>query len=272
MKAISSFKRWLKGKGLSDNSISTYTQAIIDFQKQYSTLSEKSVLSWREGLSTRYKPASMVARIKGMNSYMEFCGMQLHLSGVKIPRVHHLENVISMADYHRLIRKMSEKNDPITRRWMLLWKAIAMTGMRISEVRQVRVEHIASGKAQVYAKGGIYRIILLPKRLCREIQAYLEDVGQVEGYVFGRTPEEPYAAGTIEAKLHYYGTMYHLPKEVCHPHALRHLFGKSFMQTKGADITVLADLLGHSSIETTRIYTRRSMEEQREALDRIVTW
>lgn len=271
MKAISSFNRYLKSKGLSDHSISTYEEAVIDYQKQYSTLSEKNVLAWKEGLASRYKPASMAARIKGMNAYLGFCKIGIHLSGIKLPRVHHLENVISMTDYHRLIRKMAEMDDPLTRKWMLLFKTIAMTGMRVSEVRQVRVEHIEAGKAQVYAKGSIYRIILIPKRLCKEIQQYLTDVEQTEGYIFGKTPEAPYAIGTIEAKLHRYGREFHLPKEVCHPHSLRHLFGKSFMGQKG-DITVLADLLGHASIETTRIYTRRTMDEQQAALDKIVVW
>ena len=271
MKAISSFRRHLKGKGLSDHSISTYEEAVIDYRKQYDTLAEKNVLAWKEGLASRYKPASMAARIKGMNAYLEFNDIDIHLTGIKLPRIHHLENVISMQDYHRLIRKMAERDDPLTRKWMLLFKAIAMTGMRVSEVRQVRVEHIQTGKAQVYAKGGIYRIILIPKRLCGEIQDYLDSVGQTEGYLFGRTPNEPYAIGTIEAKLHRYGEEFHLPKAVCHPHSLRHLFGKSFMSQKG-DITVLADLLGHASIETTRIYTRRSMEEQQAALDKIVVW
>ncbi len=272
MKNLKSFKTYLKKKGLSPNTISTYVQAVIDYQKTYSTLTEKNVLAWKESLNSRYKPASMAARIKGMNAYLECNGMTLRLTGVKLPRIHHLENVISMSDYHKLIRKMSENTSLLTRKWMLLFKTIAMTGMRVSEARQIRVEHVEAGKAQIYAKGGIYRIILLPKRLCKELQKYLSDINQEEGYIFGKTTEEPYAIGTIEAKLHYYGKKFKIPKEVCHPHSLRHLFGKGFMASKGADITVLADLLGHASIETTRIYTRRSMDEQRDALDKIVTW
>lgn len=272
MKAISSFQKNLRQKGLAEASIKTYVQAVIDYQKTFTTLSEKNVLLWRAGLDSRYKPASIAARVKGMNAYLAFNGETLKLASIKLPRVHHLENVISMGDYHRLLKKMAEDDDIITHRWMLLFMAIAMTGMRVSEVRQVRVEHIQSGKAQVYAKGGIYRIILMPKRLCMEIQSYLNEIHQEEGYIFGKTPDTPYAIGTIEAKLHEYGERYHLPKEVLHPHSFRHLFGKSFMAQKGADITTLADLLGHASIETTRIYTRRSMDEQQAALERIVTW
>ena len=108
MKALSSFRRYLRSKGLSDHSISTYEEAVIDFKKQYDTLAEKNVLAWKEGLASRYKPASMAARVKGMNAYLEFNGAGIHLSGIKLPRIHHLENVISMADYHRLIRKMSD--------------------------------------------------------------------------------------------------------------------------------------------------------------------
>ena len=130
MKAISSFKRWLKARGLSDHSIETYAQAVIDFQKLFGTLSEKNVLQWKEGLAGRYKPSSMAARIKGMNAFLDFSGADIHLSGIKLPRIHHLENVISMADYHRLIRKMSESEDLLTRKWMLLWKTIAMTDQK----------------------------------------------------------------------------------------------------------------------------------------------
>ena len=271
MKAISSFKLYLKGKGLSEHSAETYAEAVIDYQKYYSSLAEKNILAWKEGLASRYKPASIATRIKGMNAYLEFNGTSIRLSSIKLPRVHHLENVISMADYHRLIRKMSESDDMLTKKWMLLFKTIALTGMRVSEVRQLRIEHIQAGKVQVYAKGGIYRTILIPRKICREISDYLEQTGQTEGFIFGKTAKQPYAIGTIEAKFHHYGELYHLPKAVCHPHSLRHLFGKSFMRQKG-DITVLADLLGHASIETTRIYTRRTMDEQRIELDKIVVW
>ena len=137
MKSLSTFTRWLRARGLSENSIATYSEAVIDHRKQYQTLSEKNVLQWKEGLAGRYKPSSMAARIKGMNAFLDFSGADIHLSGIKLPRIHHLENVISMADYHRLIRKMSESEDLLTRKWMLLWKTIAMTGMRISEVIQV---------------------------------------------------------------------------------------------------------------------------------------
>lgn len=272
MKTLSAFRKHLWKNGLSEASIKTYAQAVIDYQKQFPSLSEKNVLIWRAGLDSRYKPASIAARVKGMNAYLAYNGMNLKLAGIKLPRIHHLENVISMADYHRLIKKMSQHDDPLTRKWMLLFKTIAMTGMRVSEVRKIRVEHIEEGKAQIYAKGGIYRIILIPKRLCKEIQSYLIDIEQAEGYIFGKTSDKPYAIGTIEARMHEYGKEYNIPLEVMHPHSFRHLFGKSFMAQKGADITVLADLLGHSSIETTRIYTRRSLEEQQIALERIVTW
>ena len=271
MKTIRSFEKHLLARGLSVNAAKTYSESVKDYMRNYSTLSEKNVLAWRNEIEKRLKPSSVQVRVKGMNAYLVFSGVSYRLPSVHLDKIHHLEGVISLGDYRRLIRKLSEEEGILARRWLLLWKTIAMTGMRVSEVRQVRAEHIASGKALVYAKGGIYRTILMPKRLCKEIGEYLEDIKQNEGYIFGASPEKPYAIGTIEAKLHFYGKKYGLPKEVMHPHSLRHLFGKCFMAQKG-DITMLADLMGHSSIETTRIYTRRTMDEQMETLDKIVTW
>lgn len=271
MDDIKSFKKYLQKLGLANASIETYSAAVSDYYKNFNSLTESNVLRWRDSLASRYKPKSMAIRVHGMNHYLRFRKKQYEVSGVRLPKVHHLEGVISLSDYNRLVKVISASDKFDDTKWLLIFKLMAMSGARVSEARQLRVEHVNDGKLQVLAKGAIYRTILLPKRLCKEISLYLEATGQSEGFIFGRTPEKPYSIGSIEHKCKVFAKRAKIPEEVMHPHSFRHLFGKRFMEGKG-DITVLADLMGHSSIETTRIYTRRTIEEQQSTLDRIVTW
>ncbi len=274
MKSLRSFARWLSTRGLSQNTVKSYVQSAKLYSNRYPTLSEANLLKWKDQMAATYKPKTIAIRINGINAYLTFSKETYRLKNVKLPRVHHLEKVISLSDYSRLMKGLARKaeDDLLYQKWMLLVKFMAMTGARVSEVLQVQAEHIGENKVPVLAKGAVYRTILIPTRLCREISTYLEKIRQDDGYVFGKTKDKPYSIGTVEARLKKFAKEFRIPREVMHPHAFRHLFGKNFMQSKGADITVLADLLGHASIETTRIYTRRSQEEQQQALDKIVTW
>lgn len=268
---IEGFKKHLTSRGLTVNTAKTYSEAVIDYYKRYRTINRLSILEWKDGMAGRYKPQTIACRIKGMNAYLDYKGIDMHLSGIKLERISHLDNVISVSDYHKLIRGLYSKGDIVSLRWRLLYMTIAMTGMRVSEVRQLTVDHVLAGRSQIYTKGGIYRTVLLPKRLVYELKTYLSGINQEDGYIFGSRPEKPYAIGSIETRMKMHADEFRIPRDVMHPHSLRHLFGKNFMKNKG-DITVLADILGHASIETTRIYTRRTLDEQMELLDKLVTW
>jgi len=116
---------------------------------------------------------------------------------------------------------------------------LAATGARISELLQIKTEHIEIGYLDRYTKGGKIRRLYIPQNLRKEAGKWLKEKNLVSGYIY--------------------------------PHSFRHRFAKNFLE-KYNDIALLADLMGHESIETTQIYLRRTASEQQSIVDRIVTW
>ena len=141
----------------------------------------------------------------------------------------------------------------------------------VSELIQIKVEHIDFGYFDLYSKGGKLRRLYIPKRLREETQKWLAEKRRTYGYLFLNKFGERITARGISQQLKNYADKYGLDKSVIYPHSFRHLFAKNFLE-KYSDIALLADLMGHESIETTRIYLRRTSMEQQALIDQIVTW
>ena len=127
------------------------------------------------------------------------------------------------------------------------------------------------GHIDLYSKGGKMRRIYIPQKLKREALAWLESRGQESGFIFINRSGGRITARGIAAQLKKLAIKYKLNPAVVYPHSFRHRFAKNFLE-KFNDISLLADLMGHESIETTRIYLRRTSTEQRTIVDRVVTW
>ena len=148
---------------------------------------------------------------------------------------------------------------------------LCATGARISELLQIKVEHVEVGYLDLYGKGGKLRRIYIPKRLKTETDKWLAGSGRTSGYLFCNRFGKRITARGIGYQLKTLAKGYGIDPKVVYPHSFRHRFAKNFL-AKFNDIALLADLMGHESIETTRIYLRRTATEQRELIDRIVTW
>ena len=111
----------------------------------------------------------------------------------------------------------------------------------------------------------------IPKNLQQEALEWLDLDGISSGYTFLNRVGKRITTRGIATYLKQYGVKYGLPKEVVYPHSFRHRFAKNFLE-RFNDIALLADLMGHKSIETTRIYLRRTASEQREIIDKVVNW
>lgn len=120
-------------------------------------------------------------------------------------------------------------------------------------------------------KGGKLRRLYIPKKLRNETVKWLSDNDRATGYLFLNRFGEGITARGISQQLKNYADKYGLDKKVIYPHSFRHLYAKNFLD-KYNDIALLADLMGHESIETTRIYLRRTATEQQALVDKIVTW
>ena len=143
--------------------------------------------------------------------------------------------------------------------------------MRISELITFQIEDVHTGHKDIYSKGNKMRRVYIPRGLVRELQEWLAATHRSTGPLFLNRFHSPISPSGIRAQFKVFAARYGLDPEVVYPHSFRHRFAKNFL-TKFNDISLLADLMGHESIETTRIYLTRSSDEQRELIDRIVTW
>lgn len=155
--------------------------------------------------------------------------------------------------------------------WYFVIRFMAATGARVSELIQIKVEHIKSGHIDLYSKGGKLRRIYIPTPLKEEALTWLEKKKQESGFIFINKKGTRITTRGIAGQLKKLAVRYQIDPAVVYPHSFRHRFAKSFLD-KCNDIAFLADLMGHESIETTRIYLRKTATEQREIVDRIIDW
>jgi site-specific recombinase XerD len=204
-----------------------------------------------------------------INTYLLFLGKEkLQLKFIKVQQKNFLENVISDADYQFFKEQL--KNDGNTEWYFVVWY-LAATGARVSELVQIKAEHVKAGFFDLYTKGGKLRRLYIPKLLKAETEQWLTEKGIWTGYIFLNRFGERITTRGIAQQLKTYAANYGLDIKVIYPHSFRHRYAKNFLE-KYNDIALLADLMGHESIETTRIYLRRTTSEQKEIVDKIVTW
>lgn len=268
MKVIE-FKKQLKRSGLSDNTIESYIWTVRYFLEHYETINEENLHAYKGYLIEFFKPKTVNLRIQAMNKYLDFLGKSnLHLKAVKIQQKSFLENVISNSDYRFLKSKLKADGNLM---WYFVVWFLAATGARVSELIKIKIEHVQEGHIDLYSKGGKLRRLYIPKKLRSDTLAWIGERGLVSGYLFTNRYGKPISSRGVSQQLKNYAAKYGLKVEVVYPHSFRHLFAKNFLE-KYNDIALLADLMGHESIETTRIYLRKTASEQRELVDKIITW
>lgn len=263
------FEMLLVQANMARNTVAAYMYAVREYYKRHEELNKRNLLVYKTYLIETYKPKTVNLRIQAINKYLEYMGKQkLRLKSVKVQQRSYLENVISNADYQFLKKKL-KMEDNLT--WYFVVRFLAATGARVSELIQLKVEHIYLGYYDIYTKGGKIRRIYIPKLLKQEAVVWLEEQKRSSGYIFLNRFGERITPRGISQQLKNYANKYGMNEKVVYPHSFRHRFAKNFLE-KFNDISLLADLMGHESIETTRIYLRRSSSEQQAIIDKIITW
>ena len=268
-RTIRSFKENLLRHGYSANSVDTYVYSVELFQKLCGSLSKDAIQRFKERLMETGKPATINVRIAGINKFLQFIGRsEWKTTPVRIQNRTFIENVISEADYESL--KACLLRDGNLRGYYIIW-TLAATGARISEFLQMKAEHVYRGYFDMYGKGGKMRRIYFPTRLRESFADWLREQNIV-GPIWTSTKKDGVlTANGVGTILRSFGRRYSIDVKVCHPHSFRHFYAKQFLK-RSQDITLLADLMGHESLDTTRIYLRRTADEQREEVNRIVVW
>ena len=263
------FEKYLKDANLSINTISAYTHTVKQYKGMYKKLTKDNLLSFKGFLMEKYKVKTVNLRIQAINKYLDFMMKpDLKLSAIKIQQKPFLENVISDADYEFIKRALWKDRNY---EWYFVVRFLTATGARISELIQIKVEHVAIGHLDLYSKGGKTRRIYIPLKLKEETMNWLRNNGRDSGYLFLNNQGNRITTRGISIRLKKLALKYGVNPDVVYPHSFRHRFAKNFIE-KYNDIALLADLMGHDSIETTRIYLRRTSTEQREIVDRIIDW
>ena len=266
---IEDFETYLRQGNMAENTMAAYLYAVKEYYAQHKDLNKRNLLVYKTYLIETFKPKTVNLRIQALNKYLEHMGKsRLRLKSVKVQQRSYLENVISNADYIFLKNKLKREDNPT---WYFVVRFLAATGARVSELIQLKVEHVRIGYYDIYTKGGKVRRIYIPKLLRQETIEWLGKVNRTSGYLFLNRFGDRITTRGIAQQLKNYAIKYGLNEKVVYPHSFRHRFAKNFLD-KFNDISLLADLMGHESIETTRIYLRRSSAEQQEIVDKVITW
>lgn len=263
------FERHMRAENLSENTISSYLFAVNQYDNQYDDITLKNLKSYKVWLIESYKPKTVNLRLRAINCYLESIGKEKwKLPFVKIQQKTFLENVISEADYE-YFKNCLKRDDELF--WYFVIRFLATTGARVSELIQIKVEHIKRGHLDLYSKGGKIRRIYIPKVVQEEALSWLADKQQESGFIFLNKYGDRITTRGISGQLKKLASRYGIDPIVVYPHSFRHRFAKSFLE-RCNDIAFLADLMGHESIETTRIYLRKTATEQREIVDTVIDW
>ncbi len=266
---LSDYEEFLDHENMSMNTIIAYAFTVKDFFLRYDSLTAANLADYKDMMVRRFSAGTVNLRIRALNKYLQFIGKpELKLTGVKVQQRSCLENVISNKEYVRFKNCLSQERN---RQLYFCVCYMAMTGVRISELIEIRADDIRNGYIEVYGKGGKYRRVFIPVRLQQETLRWMAGERKEDGYLFLNHSGERITIRGVAQQLKRKAVKYGIDPTLVHPHAFRHLFAKNFLE-QVKDVSLLADLLGHSSIETTRIYLRRTGEEQRAIIDRAVRW
>lgn len=230
-------------------------------------LSKEKVIDYKRRLTESYSPSSVNVILAALNGYFKFVG--LYDCVVKAVRVQRQifrpkDRELSRGEYYRLVEAAERQGN---RRLSLIMQTICSTGIRVSELRFITVEALKAGRANVNLKGKC-RQVLIPRNLAKALIAYAEVMKIRSGSVFVTKKGNPMDRSNILHEMKKLCTLARVSTSKVFPHNLRHLFACLYYQTE-KDLCHLADILGHSSVDTTRIYTSISGETQRRRIERL---
>ncbi|WP_373209368.1 tyrosine-type recombinase/integrase [Allofournierella massiliensis] len=267
--AICRFGRELFEQERAKKTIERYQHQLRAFAQwtEGRTVTKELTVRYKQWLMERYSPASVNVTLAALNGFFKFMGWQeCRVRPVRVQRRHYAEpsRELSREEYYRLLKIARQKGNM---RLFHLLETICSTGIRVSELRFITVQAVKRGRADICNKGK-YRTILLPRKLCEKLLEYCRERGIWQGSVFVTRSGRPIDRTNVWAMMKALCTQAHVDAKKVFPHNLRNLFARCFYQ-KQRDLEHLATLLGHSSINTTRIYTRTSGEEHLRQIERL---
>lgn len=252
---LQEYEIWLYESEKSALTIKKYLHYLKEFERFMAgePLSKSAVLRWKGELRTRIAPSTVNGALAAVNSLLRYMGREdCTVRFLKIRRrmFDSGQKELTKDDYRRLVTAAQENGNE---RLALLLQTVCSTGIRISELSYITVEAVAAHSVEVECKGKI-RQVLLPGRLCRLLAEYAAKRNIRSGMIFVTCSGKKLDRSNIWREMKQLAREAGVAEEKVFPHNLRHLFARSFYNQE-KDLLRLADILGHSSINTTRIYT-----------------
>ena len=268
-KLIEEFKIFLVSEEKSYATVEKYIRDICAFSEWICgrNVDKTAVLEYKAYLVENYKPASVNSVLSSLNSfftYNEWYDCKVKSLKIQKQIFASKDKELTKAEYERLLdAAKSKKNE----RLYLLMQTICSTGIRVSELRFVTVSAVNTSVANINCKGKL-RQVFLPKALCKVLTRYIREQKITSGSVFVSRTGKPLDRSNIWSDMKKLCESAGVSKDKVFPHNLRHLFALTYYSLQ-KDIVRLADILGHSSVNTTRIYTMETGEVHKRHIERL---
>ncbi len=266
---IKEFEEYLLNEEKSSNTVSKYIRDIRFFKAWAGEkpINKHLVLEYKKYLCERYAPASVNSMISSINALFAFSGQyELKIKALKIQRriIASNEKNLTKSEYNALLDAAKKQGQE---RLYLLIQTIGATGIRVSELRYITADAVKIGQAVINCKGKL-RQVFLPKQLCKLLLRYVKKNGIAAGSIFISKSGKPLDRSNVWRMMKSLCDSAGVKRTKVFPHNLRHLFAKVFYSAE-KDIVRLADILGHSSINTTRIYTMETGESHSRRIEKL---
>ena len=267
---IAAYGRYLKQEERTPATLEKYLRDVRAFSLWLDgeAVTREAVTGWKDRLlAERRAPSTVNAALSALNGLFRFLGWEgCRARFVKVQRrlFRDPARELTRPDYERLIATARELGKE---RLALVMETICATGVRVSEVRYLTVEAVQRGRAEISLKGKV-RVILIPTKLARKLLKYAKKNKTASGEIFLAGNGKSLSRRQIWAEMKRLCVRAGVEPSRVFPHNLRHLFATAYYRAY-RDIAKLADVLGHSSIETTRIYLLTSGAEHQRQLDRL---
>ena len=268
-KIIKKFKEYLICEEKAKATVEKYIRDLTAFAEWLcgDELSKAKVLEYKKHLIENYAPESVNSVISSLNSFFDYSGQYaLKVKTLKIQKqiFARKDKELTKAEYERLLSAAQKKGN---RKLYLLMQTICACGIRVSELRYITVSTIKTGRAEINLKGKM-RVVIIPSELCKMLKGYAAEQKISSGSVFISKNGNPLDRSNIWKLMKTLCESANVARDKVFPHNLRHLFARTYYSLQ-KDIVRLADILGHSSVETTRLYTMETGEIHRRQIQKL---
>jgi site-specific recombinase XerD len=264
---IQKYAAWLRRGEKSAETIAKYKRCARDFAAfaGKSELTRELTVAYKAEIAGRYTAAGANGMIAAVNSLLTFMGLrELKVSQLRVQRRLFTppERELKRPEFERLVASAESGGNS---RMALVLRTMLATGIRVGELKFITVEAARAGRTEIRLKGKIRGLLLQP-RLCSLILRYAKANGVESGAVFVTRSGKPLDRSNVWRGMKALARRAGIPPEKVFPHNLRHLFARIFF-SKIPNLAALADVMGHSDVNTTRIYTATSSDELRRQLE-----